>query len=142
MNVLFRDSSLRIRLAVCSACRGERFLIFKIAAPDGGHQHVQCAACGTTFCDGSCGDAAAIDFGDGESPEEPHYDRRSNTLYIPGRGHFAGLEQTARYIIADTSRMGGAKAIFCTNCRLVSYNRNDVAQRYCGACHRFLGDTP
>jgi ribosomal protein S27AE len=29
-------------------------------------------------------------------------------------------------------------AIMCLRCGAVSHNANDVAQRYCGACHAFL----
>jgi len=31
-------------------------------------------------------------------------------------------------------------SLTCPFCGRVSYNRNDVTQRYCGACHRFLDD--
>ena len=30
------------------------------------------------------------------------------------------------------------KAIACKLCRRVSWNANDVRERYCGACHVFL----
>jgi hypothetical protein len=30
------------------------------------------------------------------------------------------------------------EAIMCLKCGMVSFNPNDVAQRYCGACHVFL----
>lgn len=34
----------------------------------------------------------------------------------------------------------GQRAIKCLACLLVSYNRNDVEQRYCGHCHKFHED--
>lgn len=30
----------------------------------------------------------------------------------------------------------------CPNCQTISYNPNDIAQRYCGACHAFVDDAP
>jgi ribosomal protein L37E len=33
-----------------------------------------------------------------------------------------------------------ASWIKCHRCGRTSYNRNDVAQRYCGFCHRFHDD--
>jgi len=32
-------------------------------------------------------------------------------------------------------------ALVCLECLQVSFNPNDIAQKYCGACHCFLGDT-
>ncbi len=32
----------------------------------------------------------------------------------------------------------GGRAIRCRGCGLVSYNPNDVANRYCGNCHQVL----
>jgi hypothetical protein len=31
----------------------------------------------------------------------------------------------------------GGDSITCTTCRKTSHNANDVANRYCGHCHRF-----
>jgi hypothetical protein len=36
---------------------------------------------------------------------------------------------------------GGAVGIKCLRCGLVSWNVNDVANRYCGRCHRFHEDS-
>lgn len=33
-------------------------------------------------------------------------------------------------------------SITCPTCKRTSYNRNDVRHRYCGFCHKFLGDRP
>jgi hypothetical protein len=34
----------------------------------------------------------------------------------------------------------GGDSITCTKCRHTSHNRNDVENRYCGFCHKFLED--
>lgn len=39
------------------------------------------------------------------------------------------------YVIAEDGR-----SITCLCCGLTSHNPNDVAYRYCGGCHRFMGD--
>ena len=31
----------------------------------------------------------------------------------------------------------GQKAIKCLICEMVSYNKNDIEQKYCGNCHQF-----
>lgn len=36
---------------VCDACEGETFHIFLV---HGKHQHLQCVACGVSYCDGTC----------------------------------------------------------------------------------------
>jgi hypothetical protein len=44
-------------LIVCPDCEGARFCIYLI---EGKHQHLQCLACETTFCDGTCTRAAKL----------------------------------------------------------------------------------
>ena len=39
-------------------------------------------------------------------------------------------------------KQGDDKSIVCPKCGMVSYNPNDVANRYCGACHAFHADLP
>lgn len=54
-------------------------------------------------------------------------------------------EQITPDQILETRHILNARAFRCyrcPRCGRVSYNRNDVAQRYCGACHRFEGDEP
>lgn len=45
--------------------------------------------------------------------------------------------------MADTYQLlqtAAGLAIRCLLCGRVSYNRYDIAERYCGACHRFHDD--
>jgi hypothetical protein len=51
--------------------------------------------------------------------------------YEPGK-----LKPADGYELLDEGR-----AIKCYVCGMVSHNPNDVAQRYCGNCHRFHEDT-
>ncbi len=37
-------------------------------------------------------------------------------------------------------KTGKSLGIKCLLCGLVSYNLNDIRQRYCGQCHRFHDD--
>jgi hypothetical protein len=39
------------RVAVCSNCQENKFIVFIIGKS---HQHLQCAHCDETYCDGSC----------------------------------------------------------------------------------------
>jgi ribosomal protein S27AE len=40
-----------------------------------------------------------------------------------------------------TYRIGeGGKSITCLRCGMTSHNANDIAQLYCGRCHRFHDD--
>lgn len=41
------------------------------------------------------------------------------------------------YVIREVD---GKRAITCLACGLTSHNTNDVAQKYCGHCHRFHED--
>jgi Zn finger protein HypA/HybF involved in hydrogenase expression len=43
--------------------------------------------------------------------------------------------QNASYTISADGR-----SITCHHCGMTSYNRNDIAQRYCGHCHLFHDD--
>ena len=36
----------------------------------------------------------------------------------------------------------GYEALLCLVCNRISWNPNDVKQRYCGACHQCLDDVP
>lgn len=50
------------------------------------------------------------------------------------------VRQIARDIVASGASallVDGGNAIMCLQCGMVSHNVNDVAQRYCGSCHRF-----
>jgi hypothetical protein len=38
----------------------------------------------------------------------------------------------------DVRRVDGPPSFTCPHCGRTSYNPNDIAQRYCGACHQFL----
>lgn len=38
------------------------------------------------------------------------------------------------------NRSGLVEHIQCPKCGLTSYDPNDIAQRYCGACHQFHAD--
>jgi len=44
------------------------------------------------------------------------------------------------YVILIGARPGLPPAIKCLICERVSYNPNDIAQRYCGFCHHFHED--
>ena len=46
------------------------------------------------------------------------------------------MERT--FEIIDTDQAVGGQALKCLKCGMVSYNPNDVKQRYCGKCHEFL----
>jgi ribosomal protein S27AE len=46
-------------LQVCE-CGGETWVIYAIQIGGGSHPHVQCVKCGTSYCDGTCGDAAGL----------------------------------------------------------------------------------
>ena len=48
------------------------------------------------------------------------------------------VEKTVLYTIVDG--IDGQQGIHCHHCDLTSWNPNDVKNRYCGACHRFLDD--
>jgi hypothetical protein len=43
-----------------------------------------------------------------------------------------------RYLPAE-DRVVPAEGFTCPDCGHVSYNRSDIAHRYCGACHHFHG---
>jgi hypothetical protein len=45
-------NTTRATLIVCPECGGLHFAIFVVGAA---HQHLQCSECGTSFCDGACG---------------------------------------------------------------------------------------
>jgi hypothetical protein len=45
--------------------------------------------------------------------------------------------QSASYTIAADGR-----SITFSPCGITSHNPNDLAHRYCGLCHRFIGDSP
>ncbi len=47
------------QLATCDKCDGTTFKVFDID----GHSHLECATCGTSYCDGSCGFTASDDEG-------------------------------------------------------------------------------
>lgn len=50
--VVDRDGGRHLaRVYVCAGCDSEHFHIFLI---DGRHQHIQCSACGVSYCDGTC----------------------------------------------------------------------------------------
>lgn len=49
-----------------------------------------------------------------------------------GREPFRGRPETCR---ADTP------SYTCPHCGAVSYNKNDIEQQYCGACHMFAYDS-
>jgi len=38
--------------------------------------------------------------------------------------------------------LAGGEAITCLECGRTSYNLNDVAERYCGHCHKFHDEYP
>lgn len=40
----------------------------------------------------------------------------------------------------DSAAFRPASSIVCPRCRRRSFNANDIAERYCGACHRFHED--
>jgi len=55
------------------------------------------------------------------------------------------LRPMARDVVASGARyliVNHGKAIMCLKCGIVSHNPNDLAQRYCGACHVLLGQEP
>ena len=39
------------RLVICSNCNESKFVVFIVGK---NHQHLQCAHCDETYCDGSC----------------------------------------------------------------------------------------
>lgn len=52
----------------------------------------------------------------------------------------AQLETTGIFEALDGLRVTVTRltpSITCPTCGAVSYNRNDIEQRYCGACHQF-----
>jgi hypothetical protein len=58
---------------------------------------------------------------------------------IPGRPLLPRLtEVREEYVLFELE--GGRRGIQCGRCGLASYNPNDVQQRYCGNCRRFLLD--
>lgn len=63
--------------------------------------------------------------------DNPEYDEPPAPKYEPGK-----LKPADGYELLDEGR-----AIKCYVCGMVSHNPNDVAQRYCGNCHRFHEDT-
>ena len=55
VEVTDKDGNTRAAtLLLCDQCGGDLFMIYKI----GEHDHLQCALCGKSFCDGTCGDTA------------------------------------------------------------------------------------
>lgn len=62
-----------------------------------------------------------------------------NVLKLP-RPYF--LLPEIRLDLDDQYSYGPDLAILCLRCGMVSYNPNDIAQRYCGRCHLFLEDLP
>lgn len=46
------------------------------------------------------------------------------------------VEQSQDYVVYEVD--DGGMAILCRSCYLVSHNQNDVENRYCGHCDRFL----
>lgn len=45
-------------LIVCEVCDGEDWHLYQLKRAAGGHPHIQCTACGTTFCCGNCDQGA------------------------------------------------------------------------------------
>jgi hypothetical protein len=50
------------------------------------------------------------------------------------------IEDGPTYTIRANPVAVGGRTITCTRCQRTSFNRNDVAHRYCGACHIFRDD--
>lgn len=42
---------VKATMVVCPSCGNNEFILLQIE----GHDHLQCAACDNSFCDGSCG---------------------------------------------------------------------------------------
>lgn len=65
---------------------------------------------------------------------------RAHAVYFPSSAvkmAELGSKIMAEYGIAYWISPYG-DSITCTKCRMTSRNPNDVAERYCGACHKFL----
>jgi hypothetical protein len=45
-------------------------------------------------------------------------------------------------LVKWSNRQTIAPTIRCETCGRVSYNPNDIEQKYCGACHKFADDPP
>lgn len=43
-----------------------------------------------------------------------------------------GMKETFEIVEVD-----GMQAIKCRKCKMISFNQNDVVNRYCGSCHQF-----
>jgi hypothetical protein len=48
--------------------------------------------------------------------------------------------ETADRLAAATRKPMATASFKCPKCRRVSYNPNDIAQKYCGSCHLFFGE--
>jgi ribosomal protein L37E len=60
---------------------------------------------------------------------------------VRAEGITAEMVKETRHFIEP----GALASITCPRCGATSYNRNDIEQRYCGACHLFhaqLGEHP
>jgi hypothetical protein len=67
---------------------------------------------------------------------------------IDGAGHYA--EDEAKQIVTRANIVhfhevaipvdAFRPSITCRQCGFTSYNANDILERYCGACHRFLAE--
>jgi hypothetical protein len=51
-------------------------------------------------------------------------------------------EYTPRGAILEEPKFKVGSAIWCSACEMVSFHPEDVANRYCGACHLFHDDAP
>lgn len=47
------------------------------------------------------------------------------------------IEETPRYHLV---RHMGQRCLLCRRCNRITFNPNDIAQRYCGFCHVFLDE--
>lgn len=57
--------------------------------------------------------------------------------YPDGNTHYRILEIGTRYVLVDSKMNTG---ILCKRCGMVSFNENDVSQKYCGHCKIFLNN--
>lgn len=78
-----------------------------------------------------------------EVPEQPldqiaHNFRRANELALGTPLRTVTGQLYVMLAIESFEVVTRPPSFTCPRCGLRSYNSNDIAQRYCGACHRFL----
>jgi hypothetical protein len=90
-------------MIVCEHCAGKTFFLFQVRHMVGEHIHLQCAACGVSYCDGAC----ATDAGEPEREADPgSNDANCAHEWVHTGTNYGG----------DDERFHGDGRVYCSKC--------------------------